>query len=122
MESDKILSKKELESINCTQAHYKILHNLIPVFVPLSLMGMFIWWFAFPLAFAMAMDAFVVIFRRRKCTRSKGLVKFVLSFCILFAIILFISFIVLIYYASIRTESIWTDNKLLEVFLVFFFF
>jgi hypothetical protein len=66
-----ITDNKNLEEINCTEYHYGIVKGLVPWFVILSLFGICVWWFIWPLAAIMGIDAFVVIFRRQHCCKDR---------------------------------------------------
>ena len=60
MDSSTNLKSHDLEKINCNEHHYGIVKGLFPWFIILSLFGICVWWFCWPLAAIMSIDSFVV--------------------------------------------------------------
>ena len=80
---------QHLSDINCTPHHLSIVRNLRPVFAGLSVLGVAVWWYAWLLAAAMAVDALVVQGRRRLCCHDEHATKMhaSLALCVVSALV-----------------------------------
>ena len=111
----------DLADINCTPHHYAIVKGLTPAFAILSLIGIGVWWFAWPLCAAMSADSFVVIFRRRKCINDKfwtnlALVSSVLNFFCSMAC--FVSLVIIARKRDYSNRSVFNIDELNHIFYI----